>query len=103
MKKHITTCTQNGMTKSQPGMCVSTSSYGGVVILNVYRSRNIKNSFGGIGRAIPCDANGMVFKDSDTAFNFALERGYLQRYYTPMAIRKYRAKEAVNPRLKIFK
>jgi hypothetical protein len=98
MKKHITTCTQNGMTKSQPGMCVSTSSYNGVVILNVYRSRNIKNSFGGIGRSAHCDAHGKQFKTTDAAYAYALDHGYLQVFNIPQSIRQRRVKAAIIPK-----
>lgn len=99
MKKNISTCTQSGMTKSQPGMCVSTSSYkSGEVTLNVYRHRNLRNEFGGIGRTAYCDSNGMKFKTSDEAYAYAFERGYLQVFHTPETIRARRVKAAVIPK-----
>lgn len=84
-KKHIATVTQCGMTVSQPGTGVSvTSGYhlDGKVILNLYRSyNNLKNEFGGIGLSKRLDYDGKVFDNSDAAWAFALEHGYIRQYF----------------------
>jgi hypothetical protein len=79
-----TTCTQNGITKSQPGVSVSVGSGylpDGKVILSVTRSYQIKNSFGGIGVSKKLDCYGKVFDNSDAAWAFAFEHGYTMIYY----------------------
>lgn len=98
MQKHITTVTQDGMTVSQPGVSVSTTIFEGNVTLNVHRSRNLKNKFGGIGVSAKCDAYGMKFKTSDEAFAYAYSHGYLQVFHTPASIRQRRVNAAVIPK-----
>lgn len=93
----MNTCTQEGVTVSQPGMSVSFTTGTGMtgVILNVSRHyRNLPNEFGGKGRFKLCDANGKVFKTQDEAKQYALEHGYIREWfkaYNP--VRKQQDKE----------
>lgn len=95
--KHFTTVTQEGVTASQPGTCVSVTTGCGKVVLHVSRSYDIPNVFGGRGVAKPLDCNGMEFESSEAAWAFALERGYSRRYYTSRELRARRVKEARRP------
>lgn len=83
--KFQATVTQNGMTVSQPGTSVSVTNFTRdgqrVAILNVTRSYNVRNKFGGIGLAKPLDNHGKVFQNSDEAWQFAFERGYTRKFF----------------------
>lgn len=82
MKKRIVTVTQEGMTRSQPGMSVSVRSGEGRHVLCASRYyEQLGNEFGGKGRFKNCDCDGMEFESSDAAFAFAHQRGYLQPFY----------------------
>lgn len=76
--------TQDGMTQSQPGICVayiSSSNETGCELM-VFRNRDkIRNRFGGLGVAQNCDCNGMWFQSIDHAKKFAISRGYLKPFY----------------------
>lgn len=88
MKKPSKTVTQNGMSKSQPGTCVSVT-FGGRfgVQLSVKRYYpNLRNSFGGLGVFKSMDSDGKVFLNSDDAWEFAYDHGYIREYFsTPSA------------------
>lgn len=77
------TVTQYGMTKSQPGTSVSTTTPVGTGSrLNVSRYYdNLKNEWGGKGRLKDLDCDGMIFSTSDEAHQYALDRGYLQEWF----------------------
>lgn len=89
------TVTQEGVTESQPGTCVSVTSSEGRHTLNVFRAyRELPNQWGGRGVHKHCDCNGMQFESSDAAFAYAFERGYLRRYYTSPELRAHRVARA---------
>lgn len=84
------TVTQSPVTPSQPMLSVDTESPArdrktgeilGGARLDVSRHYPIRNEFGGVGRIAPADCDGMIFPDSDAAFKFARERGYLMDFY----------------------
>ena len=78
----IKTCTQNGVTKSQPGTSVSVTTIDGKSILHVSRYyRDLPNRHGGTGAFKSLDCDGMVFDNSDQAFKFALQRGYTRAWF----------------------
>lgn len=97
MKTRVHTCTNDGITKSQPGICVSTRTINGVVVLNVYRNYDIKNSYGGVGVSKPLDAYGMIFHSEEDAWAYALVHGYLREYFTLPSIRARRKALANRP------
>ena len=78
--------TQNGVTKSQPPVNVSYET--GVDFrtgekiqgarLNVFRSYDIPNEFGGRGRGFKLDGDGKLFPSTEAAQQWAHEHGYLQ-------------------------
>jgi hypothetical protein len=83
----MNTATQDGITSSQPGTSVSAMTHydenghrAGVRLSVTRYYPYLPNEFGGIGVIKPLDCNGMIFKSNEEAFQFALERGYLQEY-----------------------
>jgi hypothetical protein len=93
----MTTVTQNGMVSSQPGTAVSvTSPYNGGVRLNVSRYYDdLPNKFGGRGVHKSLDCDGLIFKTSQEAFDFAFKRGYTRTYYSSPDLRAKRVKDGV--------
>lgn len=78
------TCTQEGMVASQPGVCVSvtTASDRTYAVLNVSRMYpDLPNEWGGKGVFKHCDCDGMRFPNSEAAFAYALERGYCRLWF----------------------
>lgn len=102
----ITLVTQNGMTKSQPGVCVSYTlpHYGDHrVTLHVTRHyQHLPNEFGGYGVIKHLDHNGMKFDTYDEAKKFALEHGYLQEYFTAKNLRDKHVCEGFNPKTRLY-
>jgi hypothetical protein len=78
------------MTPSQPQLFVGYSSPvyddNGTVIagakLSVHRSYDLSNKWGGRGRSKPLDADGKLFNSLQEARQFALDHGYLQRFFS---------------------
>lgn len=85
------TVTQEGVTNLQPGISISVttgSGLNGKAVLYVSRHYPIINKrqkFADCGRH---------FSNEDEAWAFALERGYVRRYYTNPALRKMRLARA---------
>lgn len=89
-KREIGTCTQNGMTQSQPGTSVSCTTGAGIngAILHVSRHYpTLRNQWGGRGVSKPLDCDGMHFATCEAAHKFARERGYTREFFTPADLR----------------
>lgn len=59
---------------------------------HLYLSR--RESDGKHSFMVHCSHDGMAFADNDTATRFAVERGYLQRYFTSPDLRARRVERA---------
>lgn len=85
----MTNCTQNGMTKSQPGTSVGYISpiyeNGKViqgVILNVSRYYDqLPNEYGGKGIFKKLDGDGRIFATTKEASQWAKEHGYTREFF----------------------
>lgn len=87
-------CTQEGITKSQPTICVSYSyplydnqgnDIGGAR-LSAHRTYPLPNQWGGTGRSKPLDGDGKIFPSWQEAKQWAMEHGYIRtwrRTYDP--------------------
>ena len=75
------TVTQEGVTPSQPGWCVSVQSTPSTHTLCVFRVRPaLRNKFGGHGVHQYGDHYNAKFATAEEAWEFALSRGYLRTY-----------------------
>lgn len=82
------TCTQEGVTVSQPGWGVSVESGQGKHILHVYRYyADRPNEWGGKGVFRNGDAYGMEFESSEAAWAYALDHGYIRVWLRSQASR----------------
>ena len=102
----ITLVTQSGMTKSQPGVCVSYTlpHYGDrMVTLHVTRSYDrLPNEFGGHGVTKHLDGDGLRFSAYEEASAYAADRGYLQAYFTSPDLRARKVAEGFNPKTRMY-
>lgn len=94
---NMITVTQDGVTLSQPGICVATmhNFKRDVVILHVSRFYpDITNRFGGKGVHKPLDCDGKEFATKELADTFAFEHGYTREYFTDPDLRAQRVQRA---------
>lgn len=102
----ITYVTQNGMTKSQPGVCVSYTlpHYGDhMVTLHVTRHyQHLRNEFGGWGVTKYLDGDGLKFATYEEAKAYAISRGYLQKYFTAPDLRAREVAKGFNPKTRMY-
>lgn len=93
------TVVMEGVTPSQPGVCVSYTTGGGAgVRLSVFRAYdNLPNSWGGRGVHKHCDGHGLVFDTQEQASAFCLSRGYIRPWVS--SLRAKRKLEARDPRV----
>ncbi|MGE3551091.1 MAG: hypothetical protein AB7I29_14480 [Geobacter sp.] len=77
------TVSGGSVTPSQPGISVSVRTGGGPgARLSVTRHYlNLTNCFGGKGRIKSLDGDGIVFADSDRAWAYAFEHGYIKEFF----------------------
>lgn len=84
-KKPRSTCTQEGIVPSQPGIGCSVHSGQGKHVLHVYRLYG--NKFKHL------DADGMEFESSEAASRYAYEHGYTREHFMSAG---YRARNLAN-------
>ena len=88
-------CSQPGVTPSQPGVSMSTTTpaydrnleplpNGPWTRLNLRRHYpDLPNEFGGRGRSKPLDGDGMLFRTPEEARQWAIDHGYLAQFFFP--------------------
>lgn len=84
------TCTQEGVTKSQPAIGCSVMHQLGtrVYTLHVYRYYpDLPNEHGGHGVFKNCDHYGKTFKTAAEGWKFCKDHGYLTDYFTSADMR----------------